>query len=100
MTTNKITIESIVQNLNEDELAKVCKQYELEYKAKFGLLRHNLKIRMIKQLGESIHRHTFIDKFNDVLSHETKLRIFPEYDQYIERKRKKQEEEERKRAEE
>ena len=88
MSTNKIAIESIVQNLNEDELAKVCKQYGVEYKAKFGLLRRNLTQRMIKQLNKtSIHRRTFIDKFNDVLSHETKLRIFPEYVQYIERKR-------------
>ena len=89
--TKNITIDSIVKNLNIDELIMLSNQFELNTSgitlARSGIYRHNLKKRMIKQLGESIQRHTFIEKFNSVLSHDTKLKVFPEYQHYIEHRR-------------
>ena len=65
MTTKNITIDSIVKNLNIDELIMLSNQFGLSTSGitvakSTGIYRRNLKNRMIKQLGEPIYRHIFI----------------------------------------
>ena len=62
MSVKEITIESIVKNLNINELVELCEQYGIKppnaFTTSTGIYRVNLIRRMSKKLGESLHRHS------------------------------------------
>ena len=84
----KIKISDIVNNLNPNELFTLYADNNLNvsfHKSSkgIGLYRRNLKNRIIKAFDDEINLKSFIENFVPKLSKETILKIYPQYDEYI-----------------
>ena len=85
----EIKISDIVNKLNDDELKRLCNEYDIntasfDRSTSKGIYKNNLKKKIIKAFNiEVINRPTFIKYFVPSLSIETITNIYPQYNEYI-----------------
>ena len=91
-TSTKISFEKIVNALNKNELIDYCLRYQIDviriYNSRsLAIYRRNLIKAMVKVHNtEAMSIRSFVNSFAPTLSHDTVINIFPEYDNYVEKK--------------
>ena len=91
-TSTQISFEKIVNALNKNELIDYCLRYQIDviriYNSRsLAIYRRNLIKAMVKVHNtEVMSIWSFVNSFTPTLSHDTIINIFPEYDNYVEKK--------------
>ena len=100
MSQVRIPLYKITDSLNKEELKSFCESYNMNTSnfnsaRSLNMYRRNLLTKIWKERSEEsdIDLSTFINKFIPRLSHESIIKIYPEYDNYIKQRKKKHEKE-------
>ena len=100
MSQVRIPLYKITDSLNKEELKAFCESYNMNTSnfnsvRSLNMYRRNLLTKIWKERSEEsdIDLSTFINKFIPRLSHESIIKIYPEYDNYIKQRKNKREKE-------